>query len=714
MAIEGGETVELSLRNKKILDELISNPSINSAELEKKYNLTRRQLGYSIYQLNEWLQSKDIPALERTRQGHFIINEDVFILINGESKLLESNILSEKQRVYFIVMILLSSQEELSLNHFTFELDVSKNTILNDLKQVQTYLKDYNLKIEYSRKNGYVITGQEFQIRKLLIEITNELLINSNNKRRIKQLIGIENKQIQEFTNRIEKVENELNLKFTDEKMEMMPYILILILRRIERGNVIKSKPIEYKELADTKEYQATEKVLYDYKDIPIAERLFITLHLLTTNIHWSESVSLIESDIPNLVPSIESMLVHFEKSTCIYFQNRERLMNKLLQHIKPAYYRIKFQLTDKANFQWTFKNEFKELHHLVKRSLGPLENLIGAPIPEHEAAYITMLIGGWMKRHGKSIDTKVKAVVVCPHGVSVSRLLFNELRELFAEFIFLDTLSVREFMNYDLDYNVVFSPTYLETNKKLFITKTFLDNEDKIRLRKQVMLEMYGYLPNDFDIDQLMQIIKSHTIVNNETALIEDLQKYLRRDDQTTVKQTVKRKESELYELLTEGTILTKRSIASWEEAIRFTSRPLLTKGSITNDYIKAMIKTNVDPYIVISPNVAIAHAAPSDGVKELSMSLLRLEQGVEFCGKTINLVIVIAAIDRQQHIRALTQLTKLVANSERKNTIIQAKSPNEIYLLIKEYVNQIIFEGGEINRDRNTYQQRFGSGNR
>ncbi|MFP3490949.1 transcription antiterminator BglG, partial [Staphylococcus sp. SIMBA_130] len=75
---------------------------------------------------------------------------------------------------------------------------------------------------------------------------------------------------------------------------------------------------------------------------------------------------------------------------------------------------------------------EFKELHHLVKRSIGPLAELIGDDIPESETTYVTMLIGGWMNRQGESIEEKIKAVVVCPQGVSVSKLMFNELKELF------------------------------------------------------------------------------------------------------------------------------------------------------------------------------------------------------------------------------------------------------------------------------------------
>ncbi|KHD84490.1 BglG family transcription antiterminator [Bacillus ginsengihumi] len=679
----------LSIRNKQILNELVANPSIISVELEKKFNLTRRQLGYSINKINEWLITNNLPIIERTRQGYFIINEDIFITMNGESREIHPHILTEKQRVAIIIMMILSLKEELSLNHFAFELDVSKNTILNDLKHVQVYLQEYDLTIKYTRKDGYVIEGKEFQIRKLLIRMTFEILNFHNGKGQLKQITGIQNEQINEFVTRIGKLENKLSLKFTDEKLETMPFIFILILRRIKKGKIIQSIPIDYKELSHTKEYLATEEILFNHEEIPVSERIFITLHLLTTNVYWSDS--LIEDDIPNLFPAIDNMLLHFEESACIYFQNREQLLDKLLQHIKPAYYRIKYHLNDTINFELSFSNEFKEIHHLVKRSIGSLEEIIGNPIPESEITYITMLIGGWMKQQGESIHTKVKAIVVCPQGISVSRLMFNELRGLFPEFIFLDSLSVREYIGYQFEYDIIFSSIFLETDKKLIVTKAFLDQEEKIRLRRQVMLDLYGFVPSEIDVNGLIEMIKNHCIIHDEIALKEGLQKYLHRDDQPVVKKNRSKKETNLSELIRKETIITRRSVTSWEEAIKVASKPLILNGCITENYVEAMIKNNTDPYIVISPNVAIPHAVPDDGVKKLAMSLLRLENGVKFVkDHFINLVVVVAAIDRVQHLRALTQLMKLVANQDKRNSIIQSRSPLEICNLLDKYTSQ------------------------
>src|SRR5699024_3359763 len=418
----------------------------NSKELEKEYQVTRRQLGYSFGKINDWLRSMNLPEIERTRQGYFIVDSTLHAKMGNEPEIKSqySDILTEYQRIYIIILMLLGSEEELSLNHFTIELAVSKNTVLNDMKRVKEVASGYELTIRYSRINGYVVEGEEFQVRKFLLHAVEKIMELPYGKTRVKQALEMDEVELLTLQSRIEKVENKLNLKFTDEKILIMPYTFLLVLRRIRREEVIKTFPIQYGDLSGTMEYQATEEVLFDIEDIPEQERLFITLHLLTTNLYQAQMLT--EETIPYLKQELDEMLRLFETNACVFLQDRNRLLDKLLLHVTPASYRIKYQLTDVEEGQSLVSQEYKELHHLVKQSTAPLANLIGNEIPESEVAYLTMLIGGWLRKQGESIEEKVKAIVVCPKGVSVSRLMLTELRYLFKEFVFLDSLSLREF----------------------------------------------------------------------------------------------------------------------------------------------------------------------------------------------------------------------------------------------------------------------------
>ncbi|UFT99595.1 BglG family transcription antiterminator [Radiobacillus kanasensis] len=684
--------MQLDARSTNLLNSLVGNPRIRSKDLEKRYSLTRRQLSYSFGKMNEWLIYKNLPTIERTRQGLFIVDPVLSkMFLNKErNDLVESDILTENERVYLIILKLLSSKEELSLIHFTSELKVSKNTILSDMKVAQEYVEDYQLAIRYSRREGYLIEGNEFILRKLLINACNKVLDLNNGKKKICELTEITEEEISELKVRLENVECKLNLKFTDEKMETMPYIISLIFRRIKQGNKMNPFNIHYNELSNTKEYKATEELLYDFRNIPLEERLFITLHLLTTSVHWSEFLT--EDSIPDLKDALDKMVSLFERTACVSLQDKEQLLNKLLLHVKPAYYRIKYKLTEFIDVQETVSKEFKELHHLVRKSTRPLAELIGEEIPESETTYLTMLIGGWMTMHGESIQQKIKAIVVCPKGVSVSRLMFSALKEIFPEFIFLDSLSIREFHEYSLDYDIVFSPILLETDKKVFVANPFLEKEEKSRLRRQVMLELHGFVSPDLNVEELINIIEKYATIDNKKSLTSEIHGYLGHDLELEEKEKLEIPNPSLFDLITEDHILLEHSVSSWEEAIRIGASPIVQTKSITPGYVDAMVKhCKEDPYIIIGQNLAIPHASPEDGVNKVSMSLLRLEQGVEFASDySINIVIVISATDKHKHLRALMQLMKLASSKKDMKGITQSNSEKEIREIIRKYADE------------------------
>ncbi|MFS8580903.1 MAG: PTS sugar transporter subunit IIA, partial [Novibacillus thermophilus] len=86
-----------------------------------------------------------------------------------------------------------------------------------------------------------------------------------------------------------------------------------------------------------------------------------------------------------------------------------------------------------------------------------------------------------------------------------------------------------------------------------------------------------------------------------------------------------------------------------------------------------------------------AIPHASPDEGVHEVSMSLLKLDRGVHFAGQyCIHVLVVIAAVDKHRHLKALMQLMKLAGSEEDVRHILQAASAEEIRSILKKYATE------------------------
>jgi mannitol/fructose-specific phosphotransferase system IIA component (Ntr-type) len=99
--------------------------------------------------------------------------------------------------------------------------------------------------------------------------------------------------------------------------------------------------------------------------------------------------------------------------------------------------------------------------------------------------------------------------------------------------------------------------------------------------------------------------------------------------------------------------------------------------------------IKT-LGPYVVIGPEVAIPHARPESGVNKVGMSFLKLNTPVHFLDNEnypVRLLFCIAAIDNATHLKALSQLTKLLSNSENLDLLKEDDSTENILELFKQY---------------------------
>ncbi|MGC3124397.1 helix-turn-helix domain-containing protein, partial [Enterococcus faecalis] len=71
---------------------------------------------------------------------------------------------SETERQALIFLLTYSEIEELSVYLYQNFLDVSKGTILADIKKVRHHLATENIAISYERKRGFYLEGDEFRI----------------------------------------------------------------------------------------------------------------------------------------------------------------------------------------------------------------------------------------------------------------------------------------------------------------------------------------------------------------------------------------------------------------------------------------------------------------------------------------------------------------------------------------------------------------------
>ena len=125
--------------------------------------------------------------------------------------------------------------------------------------------------------------------------------------------------------------------------------------------------------------------------------------------------------------------------------------------------------------------------------------------------------------------------------------------------------------------------------------------------------------------------------------------------------------------------------SVNDWKQAITLSAQPLLAKGAITEDYIKAIFNSHQElgPYYVLAPGLAMPHARPEQGAIKNGLSLLHIKQGVSFDADEndpIYVVIMLCALSGEEHINMITALAEIFSDDERLAALLEASSMEAI----------------------------------
>lgn len=142
--------------------------------------------------------------------------------------------------------------------------------------------------------------------------------------------------------------------------------------------------------------------------------------------------------------------------------------------------------------------------------------------------------------------------------------------------------------------------------------------------------------------------------------------------------------------DILTKDKIKVQDHVPDWSQAITEAAQPLLEQDYIETGYIDAMIDSvkKFGPYIVIAPEIAIAHARPENNVNKVGLSLLKLNESINFAEDShyASLIFVLSATDNTSHLNVLQSLAGLLGNKEIVNQLLTSKNSDEIIEIIKE----------------------------
>ncbi|MDM8102775.1 BglG family transcription antiterminator [Oceanobacillus oncorhynchi] len=689
----------LNQRAAKVLQLILSSQRITIKQLEDKLNCTRRQVNYDIERINDWLESNNLETIVNIRgQGLVASNQ----IRNKVYELLPkvnffSYIPSHNDRLKIIFIQLFIKKEYISVNHLTDLIKMSRNTVLNYVHQLKNNLEEKDIKLIYNRQEGYNLEGGEFEIRALALKEISYLLQLSNGMQLLEEIYDAEKGENEFQTNyqsmiqMMNEIERELEVTFVDEQLNELTLFFQFLFVRIET----EKQKLFPDDVKNTIKNLDTFKVCKNFiSHFPLRqiihedEIVYMTMHLLGLNTNHLEQLFTTD-DSSDLYQIVDQIILDFEKLACITFPDKKPVKKSLFLHLKPAYYRLMFKIPITNPHVEKIKQEYFDLFILVKKSLYELEKLLNCSISDEEIGYITLHFGAFLKNQGISFRRR-RCIIICPNGVSTSYMLKKQMEHLIPEVEVVKVLSPREYERLsDFEFDFILSTVPIKTKKSLIIVSPILTALDKAKIIKEFEFLVYNKQTQTIETNELMSKIRQFATIHDESALYQVVNELL---TGAAVKD-VRRYKPVLNQLLTEEMIQISNRIDSWQQAIQIAAEPLIQHDYIEERYVEAMITNikNIGPYIVLAPKVAIPHARPEDGVRQVGMSLLKIDYATSFSeedeDKDVNLIFVIAAVDNETHLKALSQLTELLEDEEAVEQIIEASSTKEILPFINEY---------------------------
>lgn len=650
--------------------------------LEKVFEVDRRILFRDIDKINDFLNKVKLEEFFFVDNKIVSPSWDKKKLIKALSEF-EENFLFQDERPLAIIIYIFIANSYISNYHLQDLLKMSKNTILNDIRISKAISAKYDIKLKYSRSKGYHLIGNPINQRRLLeYAVTNILNLKTGSW----MIFYLTHKQVDSgVIAKISKVLRESTDGIYVEKSLMrLSYILaILSISKFEPIDVYSSNQYHLLKGLDINVLtKGIVKFLPQLKD----ERFYIASRIMASlqGELKRESTNFLQKKMDLIIEKVLGYLG-------IVNNNLQHFRVVFFNHFVPAYFRMVFGIYENNPLKENVKSKYTDLYSIIKRVVIALEEKSDYALSEDEIIYFVILFEGYIGTT-KPINSQYKGIVVCPNGVSSSYILTKILRETLPEILIIDFYSMQEIYTLNKNsYDIIFTTRLIEDiNKPQFEVSPVMKPVEESILKRKV----YDYLGiHDLNLErvnEVLAIVENHVQIPDYNVLQTELDTYFSEEinNLNNLQGGIN-----LNELLNSSRIKFVEKVADWREAITVASEPLLEQGFIEKQYITSMIESveEFGPYIVLSPHVAVPHATPDKGVKRLGMSLLRLEDSVDFNlkedkdgDKFVNLIFVLAPIDSQAHLKSLAQLANILDEESIIRKINEAKSPDEIMEII------------------------------
>ena len=149
------------------------------------------------------------------------------------------------------------------------------------------------------------------------------------------------------------------------------------------------------------------------------------------------------------------------------------------------------------------------------------------------------------------------------------------------------------------------------------------------------------------------------------------------------------------LQNLLSEDNVSFRYPAETWEDVIRHGGQLMVDAGFTDPTYTEAMIDVvrDMGPYIVLAPGLAMPHARPEMGAKQVGTALVTLEKPIDFGSPEndpVSVAVFLCAPNKEEHIQLLTDIATLFEDEEFLDAAVNFESIEDVQSFLAEHLDE------------------------
>lgn len=423
------------MRNYELLLELLEEHSIVSMkEMSDHLPISERNIRERLKNLRGDGRVNGFSIVTVSNEGYYLKISDQEAYGRYKQKLNRAgaeDVSNMESRVSLILFLLLQSEGYTSRGQIAEMLDVSRNTIINDMEYLRARLSEYNIRLESKPHYGIRVTGSEKDIRKMLSKVSGNVLENTLCDKGFFEFV--EDLEFWDETARLIFILDKYNVSMTSNALESVLFHLKILLYRIQQNNYVSDISINAG-MIDGVLFCVAKEILQFIGEkhgvvIPEAET-----NLVVSQIYGKANIMSIESAArERMEENIYDALVKVDQDYATDFHNNEMLRENLLFHICPLIMRVSFDLELQDPLLNTVSVQYMNVFLIAMRFIDYHAELKGHKLSRDEIGYLALHFASILEmEHQEKIQQVRRVMLITDQMRSSTVLIKTRLQSVF------------------------------------------------------------------------------------------------------------------------------------------------------------------------------------------------------------------------------------------------------------------------------------------